>query len=158
MQRPASELSDETQKIAVRVKKGELTQPYLAAIETIPALFDWQLRDESRGEDPLVKRRSVSDRDLKFDAPPVRTFERREAKAPSGTLRFLQHQMRPVEGEIGEALLRALVANREADEADVEFQRLREIAHVEFGNEPRASHLRHLEKKTARSLRSARFL
>jgi hypothetical protein len=88
-----------------------------------------------------MERRRVRHRDLEVYAPAVRIFERCEAKASARTRRFFQHQVRIVEGEVGESLLFADIEDREAYEIDVEFQRSVQIAHIEFGNEARACQL-----------------
>jgi hypothetical protein len=101
--------SGKAKKISIRVGECELPKPDRPAISTIPALLDWHLWNESCSENPLMKRRRVRDRDLEVHAPPVGIFERCETKAPARTRRFFQHQVRVVEGEVGEALLFANV-------------------------------------------------
>jgi hypothetical protein len=158
LERRPSNSGGKAQKIAVRVSERELPKPDLAVISTIPALLDWHLWNESCSENPLMERRRVRHRDLEVHAPTVRIFERCKAKAPARTRRFFQHQVRIVEGEVGESLLFARIQDRKAYEADVKLQRSAQIAHIEFGNEARACQLaRPCKREAARKLRSARL-
>jgi hypothetical protein len=121
LERRPSNSGGKAQKIAVRVSERELPKPDLAVISTIPALLDWHLWNESCSENPLMERRRVRHRDLEVHAPTVRIFERCKAKAPARTRRFFQHQVRIVEGEVGESLLFARIQDRKAYEADVKL-------------------------------------
>src|SRR6185437_15183666 len=68
-------------------------------------------------------------------------FKRGGPKAAARSGRLLQHEMRVVQGEVGEPFLPPLKPDLEADQLDVEGKRAREIPHVEFRDETGIGHV-----------------
>jgi hypothetical protein len=85
----------------------------------------------------LVDRVDVGDRYLEVDASTERLLKRRSSETSTWPRGFLDHEVRALEIEVGEAFFRPLEHECETDELYVEVQGGVKVGHIEFRHEAR---------------------